>query len=96
MKAEELCLPKERTVSVLTKSIRAKIWSSAMVNKALGVKNDNEARVWFAAHPDIQEECEELNKELLIQIEAIIKRGELLLSEKRMQEMIKTMDEMNF
>lgn len=94
MNSERLCLPKERTLSCLSKTLRSKIWSSSLVNGALGVKSDNEARAWFANHPDVLDQCEELNMEFKVLLESHIQRCSKILEQFKYEELVSKMDDL--
>ena len=60
----EFALPKELSNSCLPKSVRGYVWKSVDVNRAVGARNDNEAREWFREHGELLKLVEQYNEEL--------------------------------
>ncbi len=56
-------LPKESPNSTLNLEILRTLWNNKIISKSLNVKNENEARNWFANHKDSHNKFEEWNKE---------------------------------
>lgn len=75
-------LPKESPISDINKSILRTIWSNKLIVKALDVKNETEARMWFSFNSDAHEYFERLNRELENKIEELQTKAKIFLRSK--------------
>jgi hypothetical protein len=49
-------LPKENELSVLPQSILRYLWSNKVINPAIGVRSEKDAREWFRQRPHLLQE----------------------------------------
>ena len=75
-------LPKESPNSDINKSILRTIWSNKLIVKALDVKNETEARMWFSVNGYPHEYFERLNRELENKIEELQDKAKIYLRSK--------------
>lgn len=81
-------LPKERA-SYLNKTVLRAVWTNKIMQQALGVQNEHEAREWFRLHPDVHVHFETMNFELHqkiseLQDKAIAGLQEIVVKERTM------------
>ena len=68
-------LPRESESSLLSKNILASVWTSKLIARSLGSRNENEAREWFRTHPEVHVHFYQMECELKAKIEELQQRA---------------------
>ena len=79
-------LPKESTNSNINKSILRTLWNNKLIVKALNVRNETQARKWFALYPESHVFFETLDNELGYKIRELQGKAKDFLRNKISQE----------
>lgn len=79
-------LPKENDLSVLPQSILRYLWCNKIINPAIGVRTEKDAREWFRQRPHLLEEFVKREQKLKACIEELQQEVSLGLRQVVLQE----------
>lgn len=68
-------LPKDEPTSRLPKTVMRAVWNNTTIVNALGLRNEDDARQWFATHSDVHIHFRRMNTELERYIEELQARA---------------------
>ena len=85
-------LPRENSSAVLPKKVLEVLWSSKVINAAIGARNDTVARDWFISHPETRVLFEQGERELLAKIKEVRERTDAALRAIAMGDLVASFD----